>query len=342
MPSAPLPALHDVLDAVRVVRVPLRTRFRGVSEREVALVSGPVGWGEFGAFLEYGDAEAAAWLASALEAGWLGWPEPVRAAVPVNATVPAVPPDQVEEILSRFDAWDSVKVKVAESGQSLPEDVARVAAVRAVVGPNAWIRVDANGAWSLTEALEAIRSLSRYGLEYVEQPCATVAELRELRVLLAAVKVDVPIAADESVRKAADPLLVAREQAADLIVVKAAPLGGVRRALAIVAESGLPAVVSSALDTSVGLAAGAALAGALPHLEHDCGLGTAALLAADVTRSPLLAQDGEIVVRPVSANLALLDELGAGEERTAWWRERVTRCYEPAMALLEGNPPSLG
>ena len=335
MPPAPLPELDAVLDGLHVVTVPLRTRFRGVTEREFALVQGPAGWGEFGAFLEYPPKQAAAWLASAIEAGWWGWPEPVRDVIPINATVPAVAPEQVPAILDLFGPCESVKVKVAEPGESLAVDIARVAAVRAAVGPDVWLRIDANGAWSLTQALEALRSLSRFGLEYAEQPCASVPELRELRVLLAAMRIDTPIAADESIRKAEDPLLVAREGAADLLVIKAAPLGGVRRALAIVAESGLPAVVSSSLDTSVGMAAGVALAGALPHLEHDCGLGTVELLAADVTRSPLVPVDGEIVVRPVSANPLLLDALSAPEERQAWWRERVAACYECALHILD-------
>ncbi len=337
MPFAPLPELDAVLDAVQVVTVPLRARFRGVTEREAALIQGPVAWGEFGAFLEYPPMEAAAWLAGALEAAWWGWPEPVRDVVPVNATVPAVAPEEVEGILELFGPCDTVKVKVAEAGQTLADDVARVAAVRSVVGPDVWLRIDANGAWSLTEAMEALRSLSRFGLEYVEQPCRTVDELRELRILLRAMRIDTPVAADESIRKAGDPLLVAREAAADLIVIKAAPLGGVRRALRIVDESGLPAVVSSSLDTSVGMAAGVALAGALPSIDHDCGLGTVELLAADVTRSPLVPHHGEIVVRPASANAGLVAELASPEERQQWWRDRVAACFERAVAILEAG-----
>lgn len=339
MPSPALPDLEALLGALTVVQIPLRVPFRGLSVREVAIFSGPVGPGEFGAFLEYGDAEAANWLAGGIEAAWVGWPTEVRRSIAVNATVPAVAPDRVASVLATFPGCESVKVKVAEAGQCLADDVARVAEVRAVMGPNTWIRVDANGGWGLTQALESLRSLSRFGLEYAEQPCASVGELRELRTALAMMRIDLPIAADESIRKAEDPQLVARENAADLIVVKAAPLGGVRRALRIVDGCGLPAVVSSALDTSVGMAAGIALAGALPSLPYDCGLGTISLLAADVTRSPLAVVHGEVPVRSVSVNDALLAELAAPADRQLWWQERVRRCHDRAVAILAEEAP---
>lgn len=325
--AAPLPQLPELLAALRVVAIPLRVRFRGVTEREVSLVRGPNGWAEFGPFLEYRPPEAARWLAAAIEAAWTGWPPPVRDAVPVNATVPAVPAAQVASVLARFDGCTSVKVKVAEAGQTLADDLSRVAAVRDVAGPEARIRVDANGGWAVRDAIEAVSALAVYRLEYAEQPCPDVAGLRAVRLGLARSGVDVPIAADESIRKAEDPLLVAREEAADLVVVKAAPLGGVRRALDIVAGCGLPAVVSSALDTSVGMSAGVALAAALPELPYACGLGTVGLLAGDVTRPSLVPEFGFVRPRPVVPVEDLLERWRAPSDREAWWRARIAECH---------------
>jgi O-succinylbenzoate synthase len=327
MPGQQLPTLAEMLDGLRVVSIPMRVRFRGVTVREAALVHGPAGWGEFSPFLEYAPPEASRWLEAAIEAAWAGWPVPLRDEVPVNATVPAVAAADVPAVLSRFDGARTAKVKVAEAGQLLMDDVCRVAAVRDAMGPGARIRVDANGGWSVAEATDALAALTPYGIEYAEQPCASVSELRELRISLARKGIDVPVAADESIRKADDPLRVAREEAADLIVVKVAPLGGVRRALDIVAGCGLPAVVSSALDTSVGMAAGVALAAALPELPFACGLGTVALLEGDVSTNPLLPHAGLLPVGPVVADVALLDQWCAPAERVAWWRERVRVCH---------------
>jgi len=199
-----------------------------VTTREAALVRGPKGWGEFAPFLEYDDAESSRWLAAAIEAAYHGWPAPVRDSVPVNATVPAVPAGEVAGVLQRYDGCTTAKVKVAELGQRLDDDVDRVAEVRGVMGPQARIRVDANGGWTVAEATDALRRLAAYGLEYAEQPCASVEELAELRVALARNGIGVLVAADESIRKAEDPMRVVREEAADVIVVKVAPLGGVR------------------------------------------------------------------------------------------------------------------
>ena len=322
-----LPGVDELLADLRVVSVPMRVPFRGVSHREVALLRGPAGWGEFGPFLEYRPAEAARWLAAAVEAAWVGWPDPVRSQVPVNATVPAVDPGHVASVLARFDGCTTVKVKVAEAGQSLAEDLSRVAAVREVAGAQARIRVDANGAWSVAEALDALAALAAYRLEYAEQPCPSVADLRAVRRGLARAGVDVPIAADESIRKAEDPLLVARQEAADLVVVKAAPLGGVCRALEVVAGCGLPAVVSSALDTSVGMAAGVALAAAIPELPYACGLGTVGLLAGDVAAESLVADRGVVLPGSVRPDEELLQRWRASPDREAWWRQRIVDCH---------------
>ena len=327
-----LPDVAELRRTARVVALPLATRFRGIDVREALLLRGPSGWTEFAPFVEYDDAEAASWLAAAIDYGWGSDPELHRDVVPVNATLPAVPPERVAEVLDRFGASRTVKVKVAERGQTLADDIARVRAVRGRLGPAGRIRVDANGAWNVDEAERAAHELAPFDLEYLEQPCATVPELAELRERLKDWML--PIAADESVRKAADPLLVAREGAADLLVVKAAPLGGIRAALDIVTAAGLPAVVSSALDTSVGLAMGARLAAALPELPFDCGLGTAALLGADVAAHPLLPREGRIPVDRVDADPDLLERWAAPPERRDWWLARLDRCH----ALLTTAP----
>lgn len=324
-----LPPIDALLESLHVVRLPLATRFRGVTEREAALVRGPEGWGEWSPFLEYEPAEASTWLAAAIEDAWMPRPPAVRDRIPVNATMPAVPPHEVAGVLARYDGCRTVKVKVAERGQTLDDDVARVREVRTLL-PDARIRVDANGGWNVDEAETAVRALERLDLEYVEQPCATVPELAELRARIH--RLGVPVAADESVRKAADPMAVVAAGAADVLVVKAQPLGGVRRALAIVAEAGLPAVVSSALDTSVGLSQGAALAATLPDLPYDCGLGTAALLEADVA-GPLVPVDGAIAVARPAVDEHRLAWHAADEERQAWWRERLAASY----AVLEAT-----
>ena len=323
-----LPPLDEILATAHVVALPMKVKFRGVELRELMVFSGPAGWAEFSPFLEYSDVESARWLASALEAGWLGYPESVRDWVPVNATLPAVSPAEVPGVLAAFNmgsagAAQSVKIKVAEAGQSLGEDAARVGAVRHLL-PEAKIRTDANGGWDVGQAVKALRMLSVFGLEYAEQPVATIAEMAAVR---SALDGSVLIAADESVRKATDPLAVARAGAADLLVVKAAPLGGVRRALEIVAEAGLPAVVSSALDSSVGISAGLALAAALPELPYACGLGTVSLMAADIASPSLVAEAGGMNVREVVADPGLLGQVAAPADRRDWWLCRLRRVY---------------
>lgn len=318
------PTTEELLASARVVSLPMRVRFRSVTHREVLLLRGPAGWGEFAPFPEYDDAEAAAWLRAAVEAAWEGFPTPVRSRVPVNATVPAVAAAGVEPVLARFGAVTAVKIKVAERGQSLDDDVARVAEVRRLL-PAANLRIDANGGWNVTEALSALEALAPYQLEYAEQPVMAVRDLRTVRLEARRRGLPVLIAADESVRKAEDPLRVAREDAADLLVVKVAPLGGVRRALDVVAQAGLPAVVSSALDSSVGISAGVALAASLPDLPYACGLATLSLMDGDVSPAPLLPDAGWLAVRPVPVSEELLERFAAPADRTRWWLERLER-----------------
>ncbi len=287
--------LAALLPTVRAFAIPMPTRFRGITVREGALIEGPAGWGEFSPFAEYGPRECARWLGCALEAACAGWPEPARNRVGVNVTVPAVGPDRAREIVAG-SGCRTAKVKVAEPGQPDSDDIARVEAVRDAMGPAGRIRVDANGGWNVEHAARMLRALAPAGLEYAEQPCASLAELAELRRL-----VDVPLAADESIRRAEDPLAVRAAGAADIVVLKVQPLGGVRAALRVAAACGLPVVVSSALESSVGLAAGVALAAALPDLPYDCGLATMSLLAGDVTAEPLAAADGWLPVRAAAA-----------------------------------------
>jgi len=331
-----LPPIDELLARAHVVSLPMRVRFRGVDAREALLLEGPSGWGEFSPFVEYAEAESARWLLAGIEAAYAVWPAPVRDVVAVNATVPAVGPERVPEVLARFDGCSTAKVKVAERGQTLDDDVDRVAAVRSAMGPSARIRVDANGGWDTETAVEALRRLTAYDLEYAEQPCATVEELIELRTALAHRRIDVRIAADESIRKAEDPIRVARLGAADIVVVKVAPLGGVASALEVVEACGLPAVVSSALDTSVGIAAGVALAAALPSLDHACGLGTVGLFERDVSATPWRPSAGVLTTGRAVPDPQALADLAAPPERQQWWRDRLVRCH----AVLAGGSGS--
>lgn len=320
------PTLDDLLGSARVVSLPLASRFRGIDVREAVLFEGPNGWTEFSPFTEYGDDEASVWLAAAIDFGW-GVSHPLqRTSVGVNATLPAVPVSEIAATLARFPGCRTVKIKVAEPGQSLADATARVAAVRELLGPEGRIRVDANGAWNVDEAEHAVHAFAEFDLEYVEQPCATIDELAQVRKRVK--YMGIPIAADESVRKADDPLEVARSGAADILVIKAQPLGGITAALRLVADAGLPVVVSSALDTSVGISMGLHLAAAIPGLELDCGLGTAALLAVDVTDAPLIPIDGALEVRRIVPSDVLTAQHAATHDRTNWWLARLERCYE--------------
>lgn len=303
-----------------VYSVPLRTRFRGLDVRDGVLLHGAAGWGEFSPFWDYDADESAAWLRAAREAADEGWPDPVRTHVPVNVTVPAVGGEAAHRIVTSSGGCRTAKVKVAERGQTLAQEIERLEAVRDALGPGGAIRVDANGGWDVETAVARLRVLDRAagGLEYAEQPVPTVEGLAAVRRA-----VDLPVAADESIRRAEDPLAVVRARAADIAVLKVQPLGGVRACLALAEETGLPVVVSSALESSVGLAAGLALAAALPRLPYACGLATAQLLTADVTTEPLLPVDGQVEVRRVDVDPAALDAVRAPEDVRARWSARL-------------------
>lgn len=313
---------------------PLRTRFRGLDARDGLLVRGDAGWAEFSPFWEYDDAESAAWLRAAREAADVGWPAPVRSSVPVNVTVPATDPQRAHDIVSASDGCRTAKVKVAQRSadgavEPVGREVARLEAVRDALGPGGRIRVDANGGWTLDEALRRLPLLDRAagGLEYVEQPCASVADLAAVRR-----STSVLVAADESIRRAEDPFAVLRAEAADVVVLKVQPLGGVRACLELAEQVGLPVVVSSALESSVGLAAGLALAAALPELPFACGLATSQLLVHDVVDEPLLPRGGEITVRRPEPSAAALARAAADPSTHERW---VTR-YQRVSALLDG------
>jgi O-succinylbenzoate synthase len=322
--SPPPPAAAP---AAAVYDIEMRVRFRNQERRRGLLIRGPAGWGEFSPFPEYDATVASRWLAAAREAAETGWPAPVRSKIPVNTSVPSVMPDRAYALVAASGCL-TAKVKVAERGQRLADDLARVEAVRDALGPAGALRVDANAGWDLDEATTALRALARFDLEYAEQPVATLEEMAALRR-----RVDVPLAADESVRTADDPLRVAGLEAADVVVLKVQPLGGVRACLRVAEACGLPVVVSSALETSVGIAAGVALAAALPELPFACGLGTVPLLAGDVVADPLVPFAGYLPVRSATPEPRLLEKWAADEDTSRWWLDR----RQAAQAVLDAG-----
>lgn len=314
---------------MHVYRIPLRHRFRGITHREGILWRGSVGWAEWSPFPDYRGRELVPWRDAAREAAEQGWPTPVRDRVPVNMIIPAADAATAAALVHDSSA-PAAKVKVAERGETLADDMARCEAVRATLGPDRGLRVDANGAWSVDQALTAIRELRRFDLEYVEQPCATVEELATLRRQLARRGIDVRIAADESIRRSGDPERVAALSAADIAVLKVQPLGGVRRCLQLAEDLQLPVVVSSAVETSIGLAASVALAACLPELPFACGLGTLALLADDVVAESFVPVDGRLTVRAPEPDPDRLTACAAPPDRADHWRRR--------WATVEGTP----
>ena len=305
---------------LHVWSVPMRTRFRGITTREGVLLDGPAGWGEFSPFLDYDDAACVPWWRAAREAAYDGWPDPLRDAIPVNVTVPAVGPAHAAQIVGASHGCRTAKVKVAEPGQSESDDLARLEAVREALGPDGHVRIDVNGLWDVDTAVTRLPRYDRAagGLEYVEQPCATVEGLAAVRR-----RTSVPIAADESIRRAEDPMRVVALEAADIAVLKVQPLGGVRACLRIAEQIGLPVVVSSALESSVGIAAGVALAAALPELPYACGLATVQLLERDLVDDSLLPVDGCLPVRRPAPSPALLAAAEADPETRERWSGRI-------------------
>jgi O-succinylbenzoate synthase len=313
--------LNQLLASMQVVALPLKSKFRGITEREVALFEGPAGWGEFAPFLEYDDVESSNWLLSAIDAATNPAPMAYRGFIKVNATLPALNnAKEIEELLQSFAGCDTVKIKV---GENLAEDIVRVARVRALL-PKAKLRLDVNGAWSVDQALVNLYAIYEEvgSLEYIEQPCATLAELRQLKEKLV---IDFKITGDEVIRKAKDPFAIDLQGAVDVLMLKVAPLGGVTRAREIGAHHKLPMVVSSALDSAVGIGYGLQLAASLPSIDYACGLATGQLLSADVAAMPL--ENGELEVRAISPDADLLAKYAVPVERLTWWKERTKRAF---------------
>jgi O-succinylbenzoate synthase len=321
------PSLSSLVAASRVVSVPLRTKFRGITERELLIFEGANGWSEWAAFTEYSDEEAATWLAAAIEWGFSPLPKTKRRSVKVNAILPAVKPEEVSKILSRAGKFSTVKIKVAEAGQDLSEDLARILEVHSLF-PEAKIRLDANGGFDIAQAMQLLEKLSFEGVElqYFEQPVASIAELAEIKLEISKRGLTTPIAADESVRKSSDPLAVELAGAADILVLKSAPLGGIASALEIAASSKLPVVSSSAMQSSIGLAAELHFAACLDSMEFDAGLGTINLFAGDLVKDSLRPVDGVLEVSRPEVSTSALDTLKAEDHRYDWWIARLERC----------------
>lgn len=313
--------IDQLLASMQVVALPLKRKFRGITTREVALIQGPAGWGEFSPFLEYDDAESSRWLLSAIDAATNPAPMAYRGFIKVNATLPALNDSkEIEELLKSYSGCDTIKIKV---GEDLSEDIVRVARVRAL-RPKAKLRLDVNGGWSVDQALINLYEIyEEVGpLEYVEQPCATLAELRELKSKL---KIDLKIAGDEVIRKASDPFAIDLQGAVDILMLKVAPLGGITRAREIGAHHKLPLVVSSALESAIGISYGLQLASSLPTLNYASGLATGQLMSADIATIPII--DGQMEVNPTSPDPELLAKYAVPVERLDWWKERAKRAF---------------
>lgn len=308
--------LDSILGSLRVVALATKTDFRSVTSREVALFEGPMGWGEFSPFLEYSYEDSVPWLLSGIEAAFVSAPPRLRDAIEVNATMPAIDnPVEIAEILNAFGGITVVKIKV---GGDISADLARITCVREL-RPDARIRIDVNGLWSVDEAKSFLDQVGE--IEYVEQPCSTIEELRELKN-----QTNIKIAGDEVIRKAKDPLSVDLTGAIDILMLKVAPLGGIVRAIEIANHHGLPVAVSSALESAVGIAHGLKLAAALSELNYACGLGTGALLAVDVADLPIV--NGLIEVKDVIPDSIALTKYAVSNERLNWWRNRIRKVWD--------------
>jgi O-succinylbenzoate synthase len=321
------PRLNDLVATAKVVSIPLRTKFRGLTERELLVFEGPNGWSEWAAFTEYDDEESATWLEAAIEWGFEQVPEPIRKQVPVNAILPAVPSNEVAKILGRAGKFSTVKIKVADPKQTAADDLARILEVREIF-PEVKLRLDANGGYTVHQALQLLAELdsNSIDLEFFEQPVPTIAELAELRVEIGKRESKVKIAADESVRKSSDPLAVELAGAADLLVLKSAPLGGINSALAVANSSQLEVCASSAMQSSIGLAAELHFASCLPELNYDAGLGTGFLFGGDLTADRLIPENGILELRRPEINTSSIEILKAEDHRYDWWIARLERC----------------
>ena len=314
--------LEEALASLRVLALPMRTTFRSLDVRETALIKGESGWGEFAPFVEYSDQESLPWLESAIEAADKALSPALREAIPINATVPASNDEaEIEQILSWYPGVDTVKIKV---GTGIKEDLERIQEVRKHL-PKAKIRIDVNGSWSVKEALSNISAIYEVTgdlLEYVEQPVASLDELKQLKE---GMSVDVKIAGDEVLRKAKDPFAISLDGAIDILMLKVSPLGGIKRAMDLASHHKLPVVISSALESAVGISYGLALAARVPNLDYACGLGTSALFNQDISDIPIIS--GAIKVKSYPIDIAQIERHELKGERLEWWRNRISRVW---------------
>ena len=307
---------------LQVVSIPVKNTFRGIKSREIALFEGPAGWSEFSPFLEYDNKQSAIWMKAALEAATKPAPTPLRNEVMVNATLPNIKPGEVEKVLSNFDGCTTIKIKINDftiDRELLIESLKHV--------PNARFRLDINGGWTLDEAIVNLKNYEGEfaGLiDYVEQPCIDIADLKVLKN-----ETGIKIAVDESIRKFLGSDLTKLKDVADIAVIKWAPSGGINAALDLIKQISLPVVVSSALDSSVGISHGLALACAIPNLYGACGLATVALLEGDVTSDSLLASKGVIANRKVTPDR--ISEFKVDNQRQKWWQDRADLIYEGSL-----------
>ena len=309
----------SLLESMRVIALPTKTNFRGINVREVALFQGEYGWGEFSPFLEYDHQECAPWLLCAIEAATKPRPQLYRNSVRVNGTIPATNDKSV--LKSLIETYQGVKTFKVKVGDNLGEDIVRLAQIRSL-GRDIKIRIDVNGLWSVQDALTNLYAFyEEVGpFEYVEQPCATLEELRELK---ASIHIPLKIAVDEVLRKAKDPFAIDLSGAADLVMLKVQPLGGIARAHQLAEHHKLPVVVSSALESAVGINYGLQLAASFPEMNFDCGLGTGSLLGADVASLPIV--NGEIEITEVEPDF---NGFEVAPERYEWWKNRVMKTAE--------------
>jgi O-succinylbenzoate synthase len=300
----------------------MRTTFRSLDVRETALIKGESGWGEFAPFVEYSDQESLPWLESAIEAADKALSPALRESIPINATVPASNDEaEIEQILSWYPGVDTVKIKV---GTGIKEDLARIKAARKYL-PKAKIRIDVNGSWRVDDAfinINAIYEVTGDLLEYVEQPVASLDELKQLKE---GMSVDVKIAGDEVLRKAKDPFAISLDGAIDILMLKVSPLGGIKRAMDLASHHKLPVVISSALESAVGISNGLALAARVPNLDYACGLGTSALFNQDISDIPIV--NGAIKAANYPIDLDRVERYELKGERLEWWRNRISRVW---------------
>ena len=309
-----------IFNDLEVVAIPTKTNFRGVTVREAVIFKGSNHWSEFSPFLEYSDEESKPWLQAALSAAYNSWPNLIKKQIPINATLPNVSVERVPEILSKYPGAKTIKIKV----DSFEKDADLVEAALDY-NPEAKIRLDINGGWDLKNALLNLHDFHlRFGLvfEYIEQPCIELSDLGKLKA-----EIPMKIAVDESIRKSLDSDFSNLKEYADIAILKWQPIGGIEKAISLTKEIGLPVVISSALETGIGLSHGLALASAL-DVTSSCGLATATLLESDIVMEDLSIINGEIEVLSRTPNQGLIEKYRAPEDRKVWWLERIKRIID--------------